>query len=193
MAIAALVLWLLTAGAGVWLLSSGQRAPGPSQAGAAAAGAVPASAVPGGAMQAGAVEAGAFQAGAVQAGAAPALAAVPLTADGRPPPATRTKVVAPPGEHPLLEFSHPALAAAGLAFWLAFTLVRDPALAWISLGILAATLAAGAGWLIRSARADRRHPDAGRSFPPRLIALHGLAAATVIALSVLTALTASHG
>jgi hypothetical protein len=35
-------------------------------------------------------------------------AAIPLTGDGKPPPGPKVKVAAPPREHPLLEFSHPA-------------------------------------------------------------------------------------
>ena len=53
--------------------------------------------------------------------------------------------------------------------------------------------AAGLGWLAANALAARRHRDAARAFPPRLIVLHGLAAAATLALTVLTALTAGHG
>jgi hypothetical protein len=151
-AIAALVLWVLTAGAGVSLLAAGNAAR------RTAAGA----------------------------------AAVPLTDDGRPPPVPRTKVVAPPGEHPLLEFSHPALALTGFGFWLAFVFVHYRSLAWISFGVLVVTLGAGLGWLIRNTLAGRRRKGAARAFPPRLIVLHGLAATAVLALTVLAALSAGH-
>ena len=162
MAIAALVLWVLTAGAGVSLLAAGNAARR-----TAASAAAPAS--------------------------PPArFAAVPLTDDGRPPPVPRTKVVAPPGEHPLLEFSHPALALIGFGFWLAFVLVHYRSLAWISFGVLVVTLGAGLGWLIRNTRANRRRKGAARAFPPRLLVLHGLAATAVLALTALTALSAGH-
>lgn len=162
MAIAALVLWLLTAGAGLSLLNSG------SAARKRAAGAVP-------------------------AGAPSGPAALPLTADGSPPPTPHTRVVAPPGEHPLLEFAHPALAVTGLGFWLGYVLIRDQPLAWISLAVLLVTLGAGLSRLARNAQAARRRPGTARSYPPRLILVHGLAAAAVLALTVVTALAASHG
>jgi hypothetical protein len=121
-------------------------------------------------------------------------AALPLTEDGRPPPGPHVKVAAPPGEHPLLQFSHPALALTGLGFWLAFVLVRYRPLAWVSFGILVVTLGAGLGWLAANALAARRRPAAAaRTFPPRLIVLHGLAAAATLALTALTALSAGHG
>jgi hypothetical protein len=162
-AIAALVLWVLTAGAGVSLLAAGNAARRTA-------------------------------AGAVMPASPPARsAAVPLTDDGRPPPVPRAKVVAPSGEHPLLEFSHPALALTGFGFWLAFVFVHYRSLAWISFGVLVVTLGAGLGWLIRNTLASRRRKGDARAFPPRLIVLHGLAATAVLALTVLTALTAGHG
>jgi Flp pilus assembly protein TadB len=163
LALVVLALWVVTASAGVALLSSGnaaRRRAAPS----------------------------------AQMASAPArYGAVPLTADGKPPPVPRTRVAAPAGEHPLLEFSHPALALAGLAFWFVFVLIHYRPLAWISLGILVVTLGAGLRWLAANARAARRQQKAARPFPPRLIALHGLAAAVAFTLTVLTALTASHG
>jgi len=162
-AIAVLALWVVTAGAGVSLLSTGnaarRRAVGPPRTASTPA----------------------------------RFAAVPLTDDGRPPPVPRTKVTIPPGEHPLLEFSHPALALTGLAFWFVFVLIHYRPLAWISFGILVVTLGAGLSWLAANARAARRHRGAARAFPPGLIILHGLAATIAIALTVLTALSASHG
>ena len=118
---------------------------------------------------------------------------VPLTDDGRPPPVPRTRVATPPGEHPLLEFSHPALALTGLAFWFAFVLIHDRPLAWISFGVLVITVGAGLSWLAANALAVRRREHAARPFPPRLIVFHGLAATVALALTVLTAVSASHG
>jgi hypothetical protein len=162
LAIAALALWVLTAGAGVSLLSSGnaarRRAAGPGPA----------------------------------AGTQVRSAAVPLTDDGRPPPVPRAKVVAPPGEHPLLQFAHPALALTGLGFWLAFALTHYRSLAWIALGVLVVTAGAGLSWLTSNTLARRRRQDAARPFPSRLAILHGLAAA-VLALTMLTTLLVSHG
>jgi Flp pilus assembly protein TadB len=163
LALVVLALWVVTAAAGVALLSSGnaaRRRTAPS---------------------------------AQLASTAARSGAVPLTADGKPPPVPRTRVAAPAGEHPLLEFSHPALALSGLAFWFVFVLIHYRPLAWISLGILVVTLSAGLSWLAANARAARRQQKAARPFPPRLIALHGLAAAVAFTLTVLTALSASHG
>ena len=104
----------------------------------------------------------------------------------------RTRVATPPGEHPLLEFSHPALALIGLAFWFVFVLIHYRPLAWISFGVLVVTLVAGLSWLAANALAARHREHAARSFPPRLIVFHGLAATVALALTVLTALAASH-
>jgi hypothetical protein len=162
LAIAALILWMLTASVGVSLLRAGRAAKG-----AAADAAQP-------------------------AGAPARFAAVPLTSDGRPPPVPHAKVTAPPGEHPLLQFCHPALALIGFGFWLAFVLVHYRPLAWIAFGILVVTIGAGLSWLTGNTLAARRQ-GAAHPVPPRLIALHGLAAAATLALAVLTALTAGHG
>ncbi|MBO0823601.1 MAG: hypothetical protein J2P27_07040 [Actinobacteria bacterium] len=162
MAIAVLVLWLCTAAAGVTLLRSGVARR------RAAAGQVPAP-----------------EQALVRTGA------VPLTPEGKPPPGPHARVSSPPGEHPLLEFSHPALATIGVACWFMFTFVHYRPFAWISLAILAATLLVGVSWFARSRLASLRHGGSGWRFPPRLIALHGAVAALSIALTVLTALVAS--
>jgi hypothetical protein len=193
LAIAALILWVLTASAGVSLLRSGRAASGAAAGPAQPADAAGSPAQPAGAA-AGPAQADAAAAGPAQAEGAPArYAALPLTEDGRPPPGPHVKVAAPPGEHPLLQFSHPALALTGLGFWLAFVLVHYRPLAWISFGILVATLGAGLGWLASNALAARRRQGAARTFPPRLIVLHGVAAAATLALTALTAVAAGHG
>ena len=163
MAVVALVLWAVTASAGVALLRTG-------------------------------IAARRLEAGPAPAASRPARsAAIPLTADGKPPPVPRTKVAAPPGEHPVLQFCHPALAVVGLAFWFLFVFIHDRPLAWISFGVLVVNIGAGLGWLAVNSRAARRREDGARRFPPRLIALHGLAAAVAITLTAVTALAASHG
>jgi hypothetical protein len=184
LAIAALILWVLTASAGVSLLSSGRAAR------SAAAGPAPAA----DAARAPAQTAGAAGGTAPAPAGAPArLAAIPLTEDGKPPPVPHAKVTSPPGEHPLLQFCHPALALIGFGFWLAFVLVHYRPLAWVSFGVLVVTIGAGLSWLTGNALAARRHHDAAPALPSRLIVLHGLAAAATLALTVLTALTAGHG
>jgi hypothetical protein len=172
LAIAVLVLWVLTASAGVSLLNSARAARN------AAAGPAP-SGTPAGPAHA--------------AGTPARYAAVPLTKEGKPPPVPRAKVAAPPGEHPLLQFCHPALALIGFGFWLGFVLVHYRPLAWISFGILVVTVGAGLGWLSANALAARRRKGAARALPPRLIVLHGLAAAATLALAALTALVVGHG
>ena len=164
MAIAALVLWLCTAGAGLTLLRAGtaRRRQSATQAAAPAEPLV-------------------------------RIGAVPLTADGKPPRGPHARVSTPPGEHPLLEFSHPALAVTGVACWLMFTFVHYRPFAWISFAVLVATLLVGVSWYARNRQAAGREEQAGWTFPPRLIALHGAAAALSITLTVVTALVASHG
>jgi len=223
LAIAALILWVLTASAGVSLLRSGRTArgvaAGPARSAGAADGPVPSAGAAVGSGQAVGTPAGPAQAVGTSAspaqadgtparpaqkagaagGTAPAagaptrFAAIPLTEDGRPPPVPHAKVTAPPGEHPLLQFCHPALALIGFGFWLAFVLIHYRPLAWVSFGVLVVTLGAGLSWLTGNTLAARRHPGATPAFPPRLIGLHGLAAAATLALTVLTALTAGHG
>ena len=200
LAIAALILWVLTASAGVSLLSSGRAAKSatagpvePADAAGGPAGAAGGSGHPADAA-AGPAQADAAAAGAAQPAGAPArFAAIPLTEDGRPPPVPHAKVTAPPGEHPLLQFCHPALALIGFGFWLAFVLVHYRPLAWVSFGVLVVTVGAGLSWLTGNALAARRQHGAAPALPSRLIVLHGLAAAATLALTVLTALTAGHG
>jgi hypothetical protein len=162
LAIAALVLWIATAAAGVTLLRSG------STRRAAAADQAPAEEL-------------------VRIGA------VPLTAEGKPPPGPHVRVATPAGEHPLLEFSHPALAITGVACWFMYTFVHYQPFAWISLAILVAALTVGLGWYLRNRETAHRQLTGGWTFPPRLIALHGLAVGLSITLTVVTALVASHG
>ncbi len=218
MAIVALVLYVIAAAAGVSLLGTGgaarRRA---AEAEAAVAEASEAEASEAAANTAGADAAPAQGAGVAAETLAPAeagrvaapttsaaaeavraprlqarLAAVPLTADGKPPPGPKVKVAAPPGEHPLLEFSHPALALTGLACWFMYVFVRYTPFAWISFGILIVAIAIGLTWLVHNMRAARRRLKGAWHFPPRLVLLHGTAAGAAILLSVLTALSASH-
>ena len=82
-------------------------------------------------------------------------------------------MVAPPGEHPLLEFSHPALAVTGLACWFMYVFVRYTPFAWISFGILMVAIAIGLTWLVHNLRAARHRLKGAWHFPPRLVLLHG--------------------
>jgi hypothetical protein len=184
LAIAALVLWVLTAAAGLVLFIAGsaaRRAGGEQPPGQA----VPAPAT--------AVTVPPAQTPAVPP-AAPSRAPGPGARRGEPPPIPRVKVHAKPGEHPLLEFSHPALGLIGMGLWFVYVGTRHATpLAWASFGILVAAIAAGLSWLARNWLATRHGGRPARAgFPPRLILLHGLAATATFALAVLTALAASH-
>ena len=198
MAIAALVIWLCTAAAGMTLLVRGSRAR--RDAAAAAARGAPARPVPAPA-------------------AAPASVPVPVPGagrgpDGEMPDIPRVKVHATPGEHPLLEFCHPALGLVGLGLWFIYVGTGHRPLAWVAFGVLVVTIGAGLSWLIRTARSARsaRAAQAGQAagaaqgepagaaagaprgrLPARLVLLHGLLATATFALVVLTALVASHG
>jgi hypothetical protein len=179
-AIVALVLWVITAAAGVSLLNTG----GAARRRAAEAARAPAVAAPATAGPA---------AAAPSAATAARSAAIPLTPDGKPPPVPHPKVATPPGEHPLLEFSHPMLAITGSACWFMYVFVRYTPFAWISFGILMAAIGLGLTWLIRNTQAATQRASTAWRFPPQLVALHGGAAAIAITLSVLTAVSASHG
>jgi hypothetical protein len=199
-AIVALVLWVITAAAGVSLLNTGgaarRRAAGAARASvlAAPSAAGMASAAPSAAGTASAAPSAAGTASAAPSAAtASRLAAIPLTPDGRPPPVPHPKVATPPGEHPLLEFSHPMLAVTGSACWFMYVILRNTPFAWISFGILMAAIALGLTWLVRNTQAARRHASTAWRFPPQLVVLHGGVAAIAITLSVLTAVSASHG
>jgi hypothetical protein len=170
LAIVVLVLWLATAVAGLTLLRAGQAARRATASPTVQA--VPADSL---------------------AGAVARSGAVPLTADGKPPPGPHVRVTTPPGEHPLLEFSHPALAVTGIACWMMFTFVHYRPMAWIAFAILVSTLLLGLGWLSQTRRPGQRAESQTWSFPSRLIWVHGLAATCSIALTILTALTASRG
>jgi hypothetical protein len=197
LAIVTLILWVFTAAAGVSLLNTGGAAR------RAAAAARVASAQPGSGEQDGpSPSAGTADGARLAAGTAAETAhaiatarvkAPPMTPEGKPPPVPRVRVETPPGEHPLLEFSHPALAVTGLATYMMFAFVHYKPMAWIAFGILLCAIGLGLTWLARNAQAVREHAAAAWRFPPKLVLTHGLAAAVAIALTVLTALTASRG
>jgi hypothetical protein len=177
-AIAALVVWVLTAALGVTLLVTRQTArPAPAP--------VPARPVP------------ATTAPPVTT-APPATAAPPVTGLAELPPIPRVRVHTPAGEHPLLEFSHPALGLVGLGLWFIFVGTHYHPLAWVAFGVLVVTIAAGLRWFIGHTRGARRAatqagaPPARRGVP-RLALVHGLAASTTFLLAVLAALAAGHG
>ena len=72
------------------------------------------------------------------------------------PDIPQVKVHATPGEHPLLEFCHPALGVVGLGLWFIYVGTGHRPLAWVAFGVLVLTIGAGLSWLIRSARSAER-------------------------------------
>jgi hypothetical protein len=117
----------------------------------------------------------------------PEAAAKEPPASRVPPPIPRVKVSAAPGEHPLLEFSHPLVAFIGLACWFAFAFVHFQTFASIGLVALVITIAIGIYLLAMNSR-DRTRGV--RSAPLRLIMLHGLAAVMTLALAAFITLRA---
>jgi hypothetical protein len=192
MAVIVLLLWAVTAAAGLRLLFTsglGRRpAPAPAEE--------PASAMASAAAPAASVNAAA-SASAASADAEPAPAAKPMSARAArqarydPPTLVRNKNEPIPGLGPLLEFAHPMFAIIGLAFWLGYSLVHNRALAWIAFGLAVATICAGIAWFTSNARAAKRqHDTPAPTFSTRLLAIHGAAAALTFTLAALTALTA---
>jgi hypothetical protein len=92
----------------------------------------------------------------------------------------------------LLEFAHPACAIVGLGFWLGFTLIHDRALGWIGFGLATATVCLGLTWFRANTRAARRpgspEGEPAPSFSPRMVLMHGSAAAVTFVLAALAAL-----
>ena len=189
MTVAALAVWALTLAAGVYLLAAvmsakaARRPPTDQGASDAPAAITPAASVPAATV--------AGPPPAADPPPAPRMPPGPRT----PPPIPRVKVSTPPGEHPLLQFSHPALGIIGLACWFAFVFTHDHAFAWIAIGVLAVTIGAGLSWLTVQRRDARLHADGnpGPAIPVHRIVLHGLAAATTCGLAIAAILVAGHG
>jgi len=199
-AIVVLVLWLFTAGAGFYLLVTSNL--GRARPVVATPAAEPATTP---------TESAAVPAG---ASATPAAASTPqatatespaskremrrMARDRFDPPSLTAAKNAPvvPELRSLLEFAHPAFAIVGLGFWLGFTLVHDRGLGWIAFGLVTATVCLGLSWYTANTRAARTKNEAGSepapSFSPRLVILHGSAAAVTFVLAALTALVLSR-
>ena len=203
MAIVVLVLWMFTAGAGVYVLVTsnlGRARPAvnpdlaPQMASAVAPSASTAAADS-------AAAAGPSAAG--PSAAAPAKSARAARREERravrdrwdPPSLAKSKSEPMmPQFRSLVEFTHPACGITGLAFWLGFTLVHSRPLGWIAFGLVAFTACVGLAWFTANVRAARRRDPAepAPSFNGRVIALHGAAAAVTLSLAALTVLIA-HG
>jgi hypothetical protein len=190
MAIVVLVLWLFTAGAGLYLLVT-------SNLGRAR----PAAMTPASEPATAAVPAAAAGSTAQPAPEVPPASKREVRRAARnrfdPPSLTAAKSApAMPGLRSLLEFAHPAFAIVGLGFWLGFTMVHDRALGWIAFGLVTAAVCLGLTWYAANARAARREGPPGSepapAFRTRLVLLHGGAAAVTFALAALTALVLSR-
>jgi hypothetical protein len=201
MAIVVLVLWLLTAGAGFYLLVTSNL--GRARPAATTTAAEPATAPVEPATASAAATAN-LAASATPAAAAPEVPPASKREMRRaardrfdPPSLTAAKnAPAVPGLRSLLEFAHPAFAIVGLGFWLGFTLVHDRALGWIAFGLVTAAVCLGLTWYTANTRAARREGPAGGepapAFRTRLVLLHGSAATVTFALAALTALVLSR-
>jgi hypothetical protein len=178
MAIVVLVLWLFTAGAGLYLLVTsnlGRARP-----------ADPAPAVP-------ATQPAPASATTLAAGVTASRQEMRRAARDRfdPPSLTAAKnAPAVPELRSLLEFAHPASGLIGLGFWLGYTFVHYRALGWIAFGLVTVTVCLGLTWFAANTRAARRQPadEPAPSFSNRLFVMHGGAAAVTFALAALTAL-----
>ena len=213
MAIAVLVLWLFTAGAGFYLLVTsnlGRARPAATGPAAEPAAAAPATAPATASVATPATQAApssSVQTAAVQAAAVQAAPAAPPASkremrraarDRFDPPSLTAAKNAPvvPGLRSLLEFAHPASAIVGLGFWLGFTFVHYRALGWIAFGLVTATVCLGLTWYTANTRAargkDSPEGEPAPSFRTRLVILHGSAAAVTFVLAAVSALVLSR-
>jgi hypothetical protein len=195
MAIVVLVLWLLTAGAGFYLLvTSSLGRPRTTEPGAVPAAKPTPAPKPASAPAAQPASAAkpASAPAALSQSSQPAAASPRAARDRFAPPSLIASRQAPmlPGARSLLEFAHPACALVGLGCWLGFTLIHDRALGWIAFALIAATACLGLAWFTANVRAARGGDGDGPapSFAGRLVVLHGCAAAVTITLAALTAL-----
>jgi hypothetical protein len=195
--IAAMLLWMFTVGAGLYLLVAGRPARGPVEGAAAPE-----------------------PAGVTRTAGVPVAASAAYASGAKVPPITHTRIKTRPGEHPLLEFMHPALGVTGLACVIGFVITHVPGFAWASFGVVVATIAAGVTWYAVNARAaapragaqrapgaqgpagaqsaeGRNAPVTGpgapaRRYPSRRLLVHGSSAAVTLVLVIVTALIAHH-
>jgi hypothetical protein len=99
---------------------------------------------------------------------------------------------------------HPALGSIGLGSWIAFVVTGFHTFAWIAVGVLVATIAAGLTWYTINARlaaaraagaaagAGTKPAAEGRRYPPCRILVHGGAASTTFILALITLLITVH-
>jgi hypothetical protein len=116
-----------------------------------------------------------------------------------PPSLQRAKSEPLPGMRDLAEFTHPALAIIGFAFWLGYVISRDRLFAAIGLGLLLGAICAGVSLFTVNTRAARRAAatdaadgsDAASadatmlSYSPRVLTLHAVGAALTLLFTAL--------
>ena len=98
------------------------------------------------------------------------------------PELVRSRTQSVGGVRELVEFAHPTCAIVGLGFWLGYALVHNRVLAWTAFSLAAVTACAGLAWFVSNRK--------NALFSARLIAIHGSGAALTFVLAALTALTA---
>jgi hypothetical protein len=188
-AVVALALWTLTVAFGVYLLVTSTRVrPGaPEDVEPELEAASPASAAAGAAPRQAQAAAVAVASG--RAPAAPGEAVPAPTVKKRdifdPPSLREAKSESIPGMRALGEFTHPALAITGFAFWLLYTMVHDRIFGAIALGIMLGAIAAGISWAVSNGRAAKREDGDALVFSGRALAFHVAGAALTLLLAAL--------
>jgi hypothetical protein len=180
-AIAALVLWLCTAGIGTYMLATATRFGTAAEPEPESSEPVP-------------VPARAADEADRTDQTAPAKVRDPFA----PPSLQRERSESLPLMRSLIEFTHPALAMIGLGFWFGYVVSRDRTFLAIGLGIMLGAIAAGASWftanhraVTRTAAAEAAGQPAGdprfapQSFRPRVLILHGVGAALTLLIAAL--------
>jgi hypothetical protein len=175
--IAGMVVWVLTAGIGIYLLAAGiarRQAGGaramaddglaPAAEGATVVGtAALASGVLGSSAGADGTSAGDTGAGHVGGASADGTGADGTGGTGAGAGAGGAGAGGPAGGgprtpegSPLLEFTHPLLAVTGLMFWIFYVMTDDGLFAWIAFGVVVATVLAGLSWVLATRRSARQ-------------------------------------
>jgi hypothetical protein len=172
-AIAALLVWMCTAAAGVYLFATSTRVRDADAEEVRET--APAAKAARGAAEA------------AEAGATPEAGAVrQVRPKDRfdPPSLTRAKSEPLPGMRALAEFTHPALAITGFGFWLCYVFTRDRVFAAIGFGVLLGAICAGVSWFTINRREARAKKDA-LSVSYRVLALHATGAALTLLIAIL--------
>jgi hypothetical protein len=189
-AIAVLVLWMCTIGAGTYLLATATRYGKPESEPAE-----PVS-VPAGAAS----PAADAVMGKVPAPETPARVRDPFA----PPSLQRERSESLPLMRALVEFTHPALGMTGFGFWFGYLVSRDRLFLAISLGVLLGAIAAGVTWFTANTRAVKRAAAARaagepgiedprfapHTFSPRVLVVHGAGAALTLLIVALISIRA---